>query len=67
MQQEQRAMSEMKAAVERLLRRNGEFNGKGVSRYLREYKAEMMRYRIPEGLQVISFSRVATDELQESI
>ena len=67
MQQEQRAMSEMKAAVERLLRRNGEFNGKGVSRYLREYKAEMMQYRIPEGLQVISFSRVASDELQERI
>ena len=67
MQQEQRAMTEMKAAVERLVRRNGEFNGNDVSRYLRDYKGEMMRCGIPEGLQVISFSRVATDELQERI
>ena len=67
MQQEQRAMSEMKSAVERLVQRNGQFNGNDVSRYLRDYKAEMMRCRISEGLQVISFSRVASDELQESI
>ena len=67
MQQEQRAMSEMKSAVERLLQRNGEFNGKDVSHYLHDYKAEMMRCGILEGLQVISFSRVATNELQESI
>jgi hypothetical protein len=38
-----------------------------VSRYLRDYKAEMLRCKIPEGLQVTSFSRVATDELQAII
>ena len=35
-----------------------------VSRYLRDYKAEMLRYGISEGLQVTSFNRVATDGLQ---
>ena len=67
MLQEQRAMSEITTAVKRLVQRNGEFDGKDVSSYLRDYKAEMMRCRIPEGLQVISFNRVATDELQERI
>ena len=67
MQEEQRTMSEMKSAVARLVQRNGEFNGNDVSSYLRDYKAEMMRCRIPEGLQVIYFNRVATDELQERI
>ena len=67
MLQEQRAMSEITAAVKRLVQRNGQFNGNDVSSYLRDYKAEMMRCRIPEGLQVISFNRVATDELQERI
>ena len=38
-----------------------------MSRYLRDYKAEMMRCGISERLQVISFNRVAMDELQESI
>ena len=38
-----------------------------VSRYLRNYKEEMLRYGISERLQVISFNRVATDRLQESI
>ena len=38
-----------------------------MPRYLRDYKAEMLRYGISERLQVISFNRVATDELQESI
>ena len=67
MLQEQREMSEIKALVERLVQRNGQFNGKDVSRYLRDYKAEMLRYGISERLQVISFNWVATDELQESI
>ena len=67
MQEEQHTMSEMKSAVVRLVQRNGEFDGKDVSRYLHDYKTEMMRCGIPEGLQVISFSRVATDELQERI
>ena len=60
-------MLEIKSTVERLLQRNEQFNGNYVSRYLCDYKAEMMRYGILEGLQVISFSRVATNELQESI
>ena len=67
MLQEQRAMSKITAAVKRLVQRNGEFDGKDVSRYLRDYKAEMIRCRIPEELQVISFNRVVTDELQDKI
>ena len=67
MLQEQRAMSEIAAAVERLVQRIGQFNGKDVSRYLRDYKAEMIRCGISEGLQVTSFNRVATDGLQASI
>ena len=67
MLQEQRAMSEITTVVKLLVQRNRQFNGKGVSRYLRDYKAEMMRCGISERLQVISFNRVAMDELQESI
>ena len=67
MLQEQRAMSEIAASVERLVQRNGQFNGKDVSRYLRDYKAEMLRCGISEGLQVTSFNRVATDGLQATI
>ena len=67
MLQEQRAMSEIVAAVERLVQRNRQFNGKDVSRYLQDYKAEMLRCRISEGLQVTSFNRVATDGLAPSI
>ena len=54
-------------SVERLAQRNGQFNGKDVSRYLRDYKAEMLRCGISEGLQVTSFNRVATDGLQATI
>ena len=39
---EQRAMSEITTVVKRLVQRNRQFNGKDVSRYLRDYKAEMM-------------------------
>ena len=67
MLQEQRTMSEIAAVVERLVQRNGQFNGKDMSRYLRDYKAEMLRCGISEGLQVTSFNRVATDGLQASI
>ena len=49
------------------MQRNGQFNGKDVSRYLRDYKEEMLRCRISEGLQVISFNGVASDGLQASI
>ena len=44
--QEQPAMSEIAAAVEWLVQWNGQFNGKEVSRYLRDYKAEMLRWGI---------------------
>ena len=37
MLQEQRAMSKIVVVVERLVQRNGQFNGKDVSRYLRDY------------------------------
>ena len=57
--QEQCAMSEIAAAVEPLEQQNGKFNGKDVSRYLRDYKAKMLRCGILEGLQVTSFNRVA--------
>ena len=67
MLQEQREMSEITTIVQRLVQRNGQFNEKDVSCYLRDYKVEMMRYGISERLQVISFNRVAMDELQESI
>jgi hypothetical protein len=60
-------MSEIAAVVERLVQRNGQFNEKDVSRYLRDYKAEMLWCRISDGLQVTSFNRVATDGLQASI
>ena len=50
MLQEQRSMSEIAATVERLVQRNGQFNSKDVSRYLRTYKAEILRCGILEGL-----------------
>ena len=65
--QEQCAMSEIAATVERLVQRNEQFNGKDVSHYLRDYKVEMLRCGISEGLQVTSFNRVATDGLQARI
>jgi hypothetical protein len=67
MLQEQRLMSKIAAVAERLVRQNGQFNGRDVSRYLRDYNAEMLRCKILEGLQVTSFSRVTTDEHQASI
>ena len=60
-------MSEVLGAVAQLVLQNGQFNGKDVSRYLRDYKAEMMRYRISEGLQVLSFNHMGMDGLQGSI
>jgi hypothetical protein len=54
--QEQRAQSEAASAVERIVKRNGEFNGK-----------DMLRCGISEGYQVIAFNRVATDCLQASL
>ena len=61
MLQEQWAMSEVAAAVEQLVQRHGQFNGKDVSRYLRDYKSEMLRCGISEGLPVLLFNRVATE------
>ena len=48
MLQEQRAMSEIAASVERLVQRNEQFNGKDVTRYLWDYKVEMLRCGIVE-------------------
>ena len=42
MLQEQREMSEMTTVVQRLVQRNEQFNGKEVSTYLQDYKAEML-------------------------
>ena len=41
-------------AVEQLVQRSGQFNGKDVSRYLWDYMAEMMQCGISEELQVTS-------------
>ena len=67
MLQEQHETSGITMVVQQFVQWNGQFNEKDVSRYLRDYKAEMLRYGISERLQVISFNRVATDELHESI
>ena len=67
MLQEQCVISGIVARVERLMQWNGKFNGKDVPRYLRDYKEEMLRCGISEGLQVTSFNRVATDGLAPSI
>ena len=67
MWQEQRTMSKVVVVVERLVQRNGQFNGKKVSSYLRDYKAEILRCGILEGLQVTSFNRVSTNRLPGSI
>ena len=50
MLQEQHAMLEVVATVERLMQQNEQFNGKDASRYLRDYKAEILRCGILEGL-----------------
>jgi hypothetical protein len=67
MLQEQRAQSEAASTFERIVKRNGEFNQKDVSRYLRDYKAQMLWCGISEGYQVIAFNRVTTDHLQVSL
>ena len=67
MLQEQQEMLEITMVVQELAQRNGQFNGKDVSRYLWGYKAEMLQYGISKRLEVRSFNRVATDELQERI
>ena len=48
--QEQHAMSEVVVAVERLVQQHEQFNGKGVSYYLQDYKVEMPCCSILEGL-----------------
>jgi hypothetical protein len=65
--QEQRAQLEVASMVEWIVKRNGEFNRKDVSRYLRDYRPQMLRCKIWEGYQVIAFNRVATDRLQASL
>ena len=67
MLQEQQAMLEVVAVVEWLVQRNMQFNRKEVSRYLRDYTAEMMWLGISEELQVTSFNLATTDGLQGSI
>ena len=57
MLQEQRSMTEISTTVERLVQLNMQFNGKDMSRYLQDYKAEMLRCEISEGLQVTSSTR----------
>jgi hypothetical protein len=66
MLQEQRTMSKFASAMERLVHRHGQFNRKDVFRYLRDYKAEMLRCGISKGLQVLSFNRVAMMSFREA-
>jgi hypothetical protein len=54
MLQEQRSMSEIAEVAAWLVRRNGQFNGKDVSWYLQDYKAEMLRCKISKGQQVVA-------------
>jgi hypothetical protein len=63
----QHAQSEAASAVEQIVKHNGEFNGKDVPCYFRDYKAQMLRCGISEGYQVIAFNRVAADHLQASV
>ena len=65
--QEQRTMTELGVAIDRLIQRNGPFDGRDVSRYMHDYKAEMVHCGVSEALRVSSFSRIATDVLQEKI
>ena len=67
MLQEQQAMLEVVAVVEWLVQRNMQFNRKEVSRYLRDYTAEMMWLGISEELQVTSFNLATTDGLQGTL
>ena len=60
-------MSEVGTTIERLVQRHGQFNGKDVSRYLHDYKSEILGCGISEGPQVLLFNRIATDGLQGSI
>ena len=67
MLQEQRTMTELGAAIDRLIQNNGQFDGRDVSHYMRDYKAEMVRCGVSEALRISTFSRIATDDLQEKI
>ena len=60
-------MSEVAVVVELLVQPHGQFNGKDVSRYLRDYRVVMLRCGISEGLHVLSFNRAAMDGIQWSI
>ena len=51
--QEQRGILEVGTTVEQLVLRPRQFNGKDLSRYLHDYKSEMLRCGISEGLQVL--------------
>mgnify|MGYP000220413431 CR=1 FL=1 len=60
-------MSEVESMVERLVQHHGQFDGKYLYCYLHDYKSEMLQCGISEGLQVLSFNRVATDGLPGGI
>ena len=66
MLQEQDAISKIAAAIQRLVQRHMQFNGKDLSHYLWNYKEQMLQCGISEGLQVTSFNQVATDGLEGS-
>ena len=65
--QVQCAVSEVGPVVEQLVQRHEQFHGKDMSRYYWDYKVEMLRCGISEGLQVLSFNRVVTDGLHWNI
>jgi cell pole-organizing protein PopZ len=50
MLQEQRTMTELGAAIDRLIQRNGQFDGRDVSHNMQDYKAEMVSCGVSEML-----------------
>jgi hypothetical protein len=66
MLQEQWTMTELGVATDHLIQRNGQFDGQDVSHYMRDYKVKMVCW-VSEALRISTFSRIATNDLQEKI
>ena len=59
---------EIAVSVDRLMHKNGQFNGKDVSRFLQNYKAKILRCGISDRMQdLLSFNRISMDGLQGNI
>ena len=60
-------MLRVAAIVERLMQWHMQFNRKGVSRYMQDYKAEMLQCIISAGLQVFRVFKGASTKSVNSI